>query len=183
MRGAAAAVIGVLGLGLPLLTLGLKETIMQHEDFYARALRGGSALTTLTAEKPAKALYNNNALPVVLRRLLSPVDGGKSDTGGPLLVNFADLPPGTIVGVYAALMLVFVGASVTVTLDHRVRWPPEDVRQIGRVRAEFGVWCCLMLLTSPLVWTHYLPLAFWPLTVLTDDVERTWHETKRVARG
>ena len=31
-----------------------------------------------------------------------------------------------------------------------------------------------MLLASPLVWTHYLPLAYWPLAFLADRAERTY---------
>jgi hypothetical protein len=182
VAGTATAVMLVLGLGLPLLTLGFKETIAQHQSFYTRALRGGAALETLTADHPAKALYSNNSVPIVLRRLLSPVNGGKGGASGELLVNIADVPRDLLVKVYFTLMVAFIGTSTVVVLHRRERWPPDTPDDAHRVRAEFGVWCCLMLLASPLVWTHYLPLVFWPLVLLADHVERWRRQTGRLPR-
>lgn len=182
VAGVAAAVTIVLGLGLPLVALGFEETVAQHENFRKRALRGGSAIETLSSDQPTKAFYNNNAVPIVLRRLLSPLNGGKDDAGGELLVNFANLPRETIIKVYAVLMLAFVGTSIVVVLRRRERWPPEIPDDRGRVRLEFGVWCCLMLLVAPLVWTHYLPLVYWPLALLADRAEWSRRDTGRLSR-
>ena len=144
-------------------------------------MRQGSAVETLTAAKPVKMLYNNNALPTVLRRLLSPVDAGKDDLGGRLYVNLADVPAGVRLGVYLALLAVFLGGSLAGTLHGRRHWPPESLDEGRALRNQFGIWCCLMLLASPLVWTHYLPLVYWPLAFLSDRVERTWR-ARRLCR-
>ena len=182
VAGAAVAVTVVLGLGLPLLALGPKETIAQHRQFYKVAVRGGSALATLTSDQPPKKIYNNNAVPMVLRRLLSPLNAGKDDSRGPLFVNFVDLPRRAMVTIYIALLGVFVAGSIAVTLLCPGMHTPHTSHDLSRMRTEFGVWCCLMLLASPLVWTHYLPLAYWPLALLMDDVERGRHATGRLPR-
>lgn len=180
--GAAAAVIVVLGLGLPLLAVGGSRTVQLHREFYGGAVQGGSALATLTAGQPQKAMYSNNAVPIVLRRLLTPLDGGKEATG-PLRVNVTDLPRPALVSLYLALMALFTGGCVAATFWGAQRWPPEDADGVRALRAQFGAWCCLMLLASPLVWTHYLPLAYWPLALLSDHVIRAWRVQHRAPRG
>jgi len=173
VAGVAAAVTIVLGLGLPGLTVGWKRTVALHQEFYERVLTGGSAITTITSEKPAKALYSNNAVPIVLRRLLSPVDGARGDSRG-LYVDFVDLPREVILSIYLALLAGLAVTSVALTLYKARSWPPESVEAARAIRAQFGLWCCLMLLASPLVWTHYLPLVYWPLALLADRGERTY---------
>ena len=181
VAGAALAVTIVLGLGLPLAGLGFEQTITQYRYFQKRAVHGHAARTTILADKPAKAKYSNNALPIVLRRLLSPVNGDPSDSDPDrrLLVNFADLPREAIWWIYVGLMVVFVGVSVAVSLRGSRPWPPTDPDAGSALRAQFGVWCCLMLIASPLLWTHYLPLAYWPLALVTNRGERVDRETKR----
>ncbi len=171
VAGAAAAVSVVLGLGLPLATLGYKETLAAHVSFYERAVRDGSAYQTIMSDRPAKAIYNNNGVPIVLRRLLSPVNGGKDD-GRTLFVNFADLPRGGILGIYAVLMAAFLLTSVATALRGPRGWPPGGLEEVRGLRGQYGLWCCLMLLASPLVWTDYLPLAYWPLAIMADRAER-----------
>ena len=170
--GGAVVVMVVLGIGLPLATLGYEETVAQHKAFYKRAASGHSAIQTITADRPTKANFSNNAAPMVLRRLLSPIDGGKTSSG-PLYVNFADLPRGTILAIYVILMAVFVGLTSLATVRHSRSWPPVNVEEGRALRAQFGLWCCIMLLAAPLVWTHYLPLLFWPLALVADDVCRS----------
>ncbi|MCK4342209.1 MAG: DUF2029 domain-containing protein [Phycisphaerae bacterium] len=201
VAGTAVAVLVVLGLGLPLAAVGYKQTVADHRGFYERAVRAHSAYQTITADRPRKAHYNNNAIPIVLRRLLSPVDGrarllpsraregeapaepldgrarlplsrgvdgGSSDCGNRLAVNIADWPREAILGLYMALIAGFLGVSIVVTLRGPRLWPPENLVELRSLRGQYGVWCCLMLLASPLVWTHYLPLAYWPLALLAD---------------
>jgi len=170
--GGAVTTTVVLGIGLPLATLGYQETVAQHKAFYERAVSGHSAIKTITADRPTKANFSNNAVPMVLRRLLSPIDGGKTSSR-PLHVNFADLPRGVILAIYVALMAGFVGLTCLATIRSPCCWPPESVNAGRVLRAQFGLWCCVMLLAAPLVWTHYLPLAFWPLALVADDVFRT----------
>jgi hypothetical protein len=180
--GAAAATVVGFGLGLPLATIGPRATLEQHRAFYERAVRGGSARVTITADQPPKALYSNNALPIVLRRLLSPVDGG-TERSGPLYVHIASLPRTAILGVYGALLLVLIASTVWVTLRPRA-WPPTSPVEGRAVRFQFGAWCAVMLLAAPLLWTHYLPLVYWPLALLADRLEREqrlWHRWDRTA--
>jgi len=87
----ALAVMVVLGFLLPLTALGWEETVRQHREFYQRSVAGHSAYQTITAEKPRKALFSNNAVPIVLRRLLSNVDGRPGEETEPLYLNVADL--------------------------------------------------------------------------------------------
>jgi hypothetical protein len=170
VAGAAAGTVLVLGLGAPLLTTGYERTVADHRAFATRALGAHSAHHTITSDHPPKAHFNNNALPIVLRRLLTPLDGG---TDAPLFVNVADWPRGRVFGTYAALLATLGIVSVIVTLRGSRTWPPMDLAGARRVRAQFGTWCCLMLLASPLVWTHYLVLAYWPLAVVADQGERS----------
>lgn len=179
VAGAAGAVTVVFGLGLPLATLGWEQTVSSHKRFCERVLRGHSAYQTILSEQPAKAIYTNNALPIVLRRLLSPVNGWPSHDARPLLVNIADLPRAAILGVYVVLMAAFVLTSIVVAFRGPPRWPPDNLAELRSLRGQFGVWCCLMLLASPLVWTHYLPLAYWPLALLADRAARTQRDAGR----
>ena len=94
MAGTALGVFVVLGFGVPLAGIGYKETIAQHRDFKDRAVKGHAAKATILAEKPQKAKYSNNSLPIVLRRLLSHVNGDPSDSDPDrrLYVNSVALP-------------------------------------------------------------------------------------------
>lgn len=184
VAGVAVVVLVVFGLGLPLAGMGYQETVAQHRAFYERAIKGHAANTTILAEKPQKAKYSNNALPIVLRRLLSRVNGDPSDSDPDrrLYVNFLDLPQEAIWWVYLALMAAFVATSVGVSLREWKPWPPSAPEAGFVLRAQFGLWCCLMLVASPLLWTHYLPLAYWPLAVVADRAERTQRDQKRPCR-
>lgn len=178
VAAAAGIVIGVLGLGVPVAAIGPTQAWIQHQGFYRRALVDHSVAQTLTADKPRKTLYNNNALPMVVRRLLSPVDAAPERFGRPLVVNVADLPPRARVAVYATLVVALVGVSVVLTVRRPRRWPPDGPQEAATLRGQYGLWCCLMLLAAPLMWTHYLPLAYWPLAWLADRTERS----RRVGR-
>lgn len=175
VAGGAAAIAVVLGLGLPLAALGPRETLAEHVAFYHRAVEGHAPARTILADKPHKFDYSNNALPMVLRRLLSPLPAGERSDGQLFRVNIADWPRSRILWLYAAIAVAIVAASVVVTLRGPQRWPPEDVIEVRRVRAQFALWCGVMLLAAPLVWTHYLPLMYWPLAVIADAADRAAH--------
>lgn len=168
VAGAAAATVVVLGVGLPLFVTGPQRTWLDHVSFYQRAVAGHSAGHTLTAEHPGKAMYSNVSLPMTLRRLLSPVDARKGADRPPLVVCIAEAPAAVRVGVYVVLMTILSGASLWLALRSGATWPPSDPAGVARLRAEFGVWCALLLLASPLVWTHYLPLVYWPLALVAE---------------
>ncbi len=165
VAAAAVATVLVLGLGWPLLSLGPSRTWREHAAFYGRAIQGHSATSTILADKPIKANFSNSALPVVLRRLLSPINGGKDSEV--LLVNVANLPRPVILNAYRALLAGMVAASILVAVHGVLR---RGGLAAARSDADdgwtFATWCCLMLLASPLVWTHYLPLVYWPLVAV-----------------
>lgn len=155
----------VLGLGLPLALLGAAETLRQHQSFYQTAVVEHSALRTLTADKPPKANFSNNAVPLVLRRLLSPLDARKAPGDAPVIVAITDAAPAVRVVVYGALMAMVLGVSLWRS------WPAgrgAAVAPPGGWLTSLGIWCCVMLLASPLVWTHYLPLAYPALAAACD---------------
>lgn len=165
---AVAAVAAVtLGFGLPLASLGYDETVRQHIEFQQRAVAGHGAHETIQSDKPRKAKYTNNALPIVLRGLLCPTDRNPNDPPTPLFVNVANLPRSRIWLVYLALTAALTLASVLLASAPRFRrpWRPHAAR------TAFGVWCCLMILLSPLLWTRYLLLGFWPLLLVAHEAD------------
>jgi hypothetical protein len=182
--GAALAACIVLGLGPPLVGLGYEEAVSQHRAFYDRAVKGHAAKAILLAEKPQKAKYSNNALPIVLRRLLSRVNSDPSDSepDRTLFVNIVDLPRSAIWWIYVGCIAVFVAVSVSVGLRGSRPWPPADPEAGLTLRAQFGLWCCLMLIASPLLWTHYLPLAYWPLALVAYQAERAVEQQRPCRR-
>ena len=177
---AAAVVVITLGLGGTWLSLGWKRTVSEHQAFYQRAVVEHSARTTIFAEKPQKAKYNNNALPIVLRRLLSPTDGHPREETPRLCVNFTSLPSGVIWWIYLSALAGALTVSVAACVRNRPKWPPEDLDGARALHAQFGAWCGLMLIAAPLLWTHYLVLMYWPLALLTDQAERSFRATGRV---
>jgi len=169
--GVALAVVTGLGFGLPAASVGLPTAWREHRAFFERAVGGHNALSTLTAEKPPKAMYSNTALPMVLRRLLSPLSGGKTDTR-PVYVTVATLPPTIRVVLWGALSAALLATSTLAGVRHSRPWPPHTEQGVWSVRAQFGAWCALALLASPLVWTHYYVLAYWPLALAADAAAR-----------
>ena len=180
VAGAATATCVVLGLGLPWLSLGHKHALAAHQEFNDRAVRGHTAWATITADQPPKIYANNNALPTVLRRLLTNINAAPGSYDGELHVNVADLPRRTVFGVYAAIMTVLIIASVIAALRPPLR-RVDSAAQVQALRAQFGVWCCLSLLAAPLLWIHYLPMVYWPLAVIADRAEQTRHATGRLS--
>ncbi len=173
---ASVLVAGALGLGTPLATLGWSETVRQHQEYRRRAIDAHSAWATLTSEKPIKAKYSNNALPMVVRRWLSPVDCDPREGRPGFSINVLDWPPAARVAVFAAIATLVGVLTLLAALRRPGRAPP--VAGEGGAHLGFAAGCGLMLAASPLVWTHYLVLAYWPLAVLTN---RAMHGGRRGA--
>jgi hypothetical protein len=170
--GAATGAFVILAFGLPLAGFGWKEFVVQHERFVNEAVVGHSARSTIYADKPQKAKYNNNALPIVLRRLLTPTDYLAREGGPQRFVNFADLPRPIVFGVYAVILGAIVTCSLAGAVRGGPRWPPGDLDSARALQAQFGAWCALSLLAAPLLWTHYLVLAYPALAIVCDRLER-----------
>lgn len=164
---AASVACGVaLIFALPALAVGWPTTAQLHSDFAQRlgvvkadhsgeAPRAGgpSTIEILTAEKPRKAVFSNISLPMVLRGLLTPIDRHPRENEPPLRVNVADLPVVWVGVIYAAL-LACVGIATL--------WRSRGCDLLN----SYGLWCAVMLLVSPLVWTRYLLLACLPVVLI-----------------
>lgn len=200
--GGAALVGVVLGLGLPLASLGWADTIAAHRGFVDRAVVQHSAYATIYSDQPTKARYTNQSLPIVLRRLLTRTNADAGPDGRELHVNVVDAPRGAVWACYLALLasLLATSAYATLLLPAAHESPPAARRATANARsgfwrflaepettradvfgAQFAVWCCVMLLASPLAWTHYFVLAYWPLVYLGRRLE-TLAEEGRTCR-
>ncbi len=159
---AAALVAGLLGVGLPLLVLGWDGNVEAHRAFQVSAARH-SFRDTLLSDKPIKANYSNVALPITLRRLTSPVNAAKGDAEWH--VNAVDLPRRVILSIYLAIVAFLGLATLVMTVkapgglfgSAAVSGVSSSASAVADL-ALLGAWCALMLLASPLVWTHYLML-------------------------
>lgn len=200
-RTAVSAVVAtvVLGAGWPLMSLGWGETKRQHEAYVRRAVVDHSAGATLSSDKPRKARFTNQSLPIVLRRLLSDVNADPDDSGSRLFVNIANVPRPVIFGVYVVALAGVVGVSAVASRRGGTRRAQERREAAGptmsalphddhRPDCEAGrnglaLWLCVMLVASPLVWTHYLVLAYWPLATLAYRAERCHRRRARPDRA
>lgn len=168
--GGTASVV-VLGGILPLACIGPQRFVDEHVRFRTSAVEEHSPWHSIHAEKPPKANYSNNALPMTLRRLFSPLDARKGESAPPILVNAFSTAPPTIQTVYISLALLIASATLFATrLWHRASARISD--PIAGEALLLGTWCGAMLLASPLLWTHYLVLAFPALWALALQATR-----------
>lgn len=181
--GLSAIILAVaLGVAAPLSTTGFGRTVEYHQAFYRGAVVEHSARATITSEKPIKAKYSNQSMPIVLRRLFSPIDANAGAVEDRFFVNVASLSGRTIWVIYLVIMLsVLTIAAIALGRGSPV-WPPRSLGDVDAMRVQFGLWCCLMLIASPLVWTHYFALAFWPLAVAAHRSESVRLATGRACR-
>lgn len=175
LAGATAITLFVGGVLLPWSVLGWEQTRAEYERFFDEAAMGHSARATLTEEKPQKAKYSNNALPIVLRRVLTETDADPREDQPGMFVNVVDLPRPVVFWVYVMLVTVVAATSVQVTLARPRAWPPTEPQEVSVLRGQFGVWCCLLLFLTPLLWTRYLLYAAWPLLFVAHRTERAQH--------
>jgi len=149
----------ILGGGLTFAAMGPKAWADAHRNYCQRVIRANTPLALIGADKPAYARFSNQSLCMTLRRLLTDTPAG--DSRKPFKVNWAHWSQRVTQMVYVvfivclALITVFVG-----------RLP---LRRINAERAcfEFGMFLLWGLISSPIIWTHYLPLTLYPLILLT----------------
>ncbi|MBK8914222.1 MAG: DUF2029 domain-containing protein [Phycisphaerales bacterium] len=176
----AAAALGVmiaLGAGFTLLVLGPERMAEAHQQFRGSALESHGARQTLSVEKPQKAKYSNVSVPIVMRRLLTPVNADPHEDRPGFLVNITDLPRESLWPIYAVMMasLLFVTLAAT--------WRAGRSEAPEPLNAALGAWIALMLLAAPLVWTHYLVLMHWPLAVAAHRLVETRRREGRICRA
>lgn len=180
---AGAGTVALAGLALPAAVVGVGETWNQHAAFVDRAAVEHSSVHTILAEKPIKAMYSNNALPIVLRRVLSDVNAGKGEEADAWRINIAELPLGVILSIYLVLAVAVLALSIAATVRPGRGDERDDASRRELERARFGVWCCAVLLLAPLVWTHYLVLLYWPLALACDGALGGRHARALLGHG
>ena len=76
--------------------------------------------------------------------------------------------------VHAAGFSVAAGSLVTVLLAGMLAWRAVAAQRRGDELACFTCMLALVLVASPIVWTHYLPILFVPLVLRAPRLDRRW---------
>ncbi len=158
----------LLAFALPAAILGPDVLWRELRAFRTRAVEGHAARTTILADQPEKAIYTNNALPLVLRRLLSPLNANPGPERQPFFVNLAAWPRERIWLLYVGIAGLLGATTAAVSLR---RTPPSPA-WTEDAALQFGAWCCLIVLLAPLAWTRYLLLAFCGLLIIAAHAAR-----------
>lgn len=158
----SVVVMGAVGVVLPVLLLPWENVASLHQDYFRDVVQGQSSLALLTGDELKYGeynRYNNQSLAAVVRRLTAHVDAGHSDS--PLYVNVADMATWQTVGVFAVIVVpLFLWAGM-VTVRSGSSCP------LDRQHYEFAAFVLLGFILSPIAWTHYFVLVYYPLTLLT----------------
>lgn len=166
-RAAAALTVTVFVVAVApcLAVFGVERTAAYHRQWWQHNVRGPAARGMATAATPDDPTYEgeladhltdrrNQALPVVLARLLSP-EQPHHVAFQPVRVSVP-----TAVGIARGALLVLLGVLIWLT---RGRWGGLPVT---RRRAEFAVYLLAMMVLAPLVRQYYLAWALPALMVL-----------------
>jgi len=154
---------------IPSAVFGVRQNWELHLAFWVRSAAGQSVLA-LAAGDSDKMAFSNQSLPVVMRRLLLPVDAGRHYDGEGFRVNVADWEGREIpvlgrrfTAVQAAVVVILgVLVSLAVFATRRAAAGLSD----DRVRFEYAGWLVLSMLLSPVLWTFYFSLCFLPLALV-----------------
>ncbi len=153
-----------LGGGLTLAVMGPRSWWNAHQEYRERVLLNHTALTLIGKPALPYARFTNQAMPIVLRRLLTDTNAGGSDI--PFRVNATTCTFTTVRRIYIAIM--FAVAAVTLFVGR------HSLERIGWDRAhfEFALFLLWGLLASPIAWTFYFTLPLYPLVLLTVQLMR-----------
>lgn len=173
---ATGIVMLALGGGFSLLVLGPERMADAHRQFRESALESHGARQTLSVDKPQKAKYSNISVPIVMRRLLTPVNADPHEQRPGFYVNVVDLSRESLWPIYATIMVSLLLTTLAAT------WRAGRAETQEPLNATLGAWIALMLLAAPLVWTHYLVLMHWPLAVAVHRLIETRRRERRVCR-
>lgn len=154
---------------LPTLLFGPQENLALHQNWFERVVRGGSSMQALTAPDDTPKLlwqFNNESLPMVLRRVLTPL---KYDDEGNL-TNIVALPETAwVVGPVSVvpLQIIYVGVTGLIVLGMfwTIRHPAGRLSD-RRLAHEFALVALLSVVLSPLVWGGRYFLLAWPAAYL-----------------
>jgi hypothetical protein len=157
-RVLGGALIGLAGTTLlAMQSLTFKEGTKAHDQWMERSARvSGEAF----GDGPSEFFrFRNEGLPFTLRRLFSNVNAGGS--ADPFHVNIADLSGSAVYTIFA-VSVVLLAAWLGISM----RRPSQECSPT-RLRYEAAVMMIAPLWFSPIVWVHYLPLAYPALATLS----------------
>ncbi len=157
---------------VPSAVFGPRQNWELHRAFWERSAAGQSVLA-LAAGDSDKMAFSNQSLPVVMRRLLLPVDAGRHYDGKGFRVNIVDWDGREcrvlglrMTAVQAAVVGVLGVLTCVVVLGTR-----RAAAGLGneRMRFEYAAWMVLSMVMSPVLWTFYYSLCFLPLALMASD--------------
>jgi hypothetical protein len=97
--------------------------------------------------------------------------GGRHDLAGSPPINLVDWSIPAVTAIWAAAMLVALGAMVV--LSRRAAWQTSD----ERLRWEFGLYCLAMLWLLPVVREYHYVWAYPLVSLLVERVHSTWRDS------
>jgi hypothetical protein len=169
--GAAAATLVLTLTVMPILASGWERTANEYQRLAEGVLGEHTARSIIFADKPEKSHYSNQSLPIVLRRLFSPLDANPGEDREPVIINLLNLPRSIIFVLYMLIAGGLLAAGTFTTVLNRTDWPPDRETDVRVTRAQFGLWCAAIVLLTPLLWTRYLLLAYIPLAIAAAEAE------------
>lgn len=159
--------MNVMSIGL---IFGLEQTKSLYHGFWTRSVLGQSGLQ-LAVIQSDKMSYTNQSSALLARRYTRPTDSGVDGPDGrPLyinLTNWEDVPirigPVSLVRVQHMLLLYYLAIlGPTVWICRH----PARVCSWARMRYEYAAFILLALLLSPIVWSFYYVLCYFPLVLV-----------------
>ncbi len=172
VSGCGATVVLIAG-GLGTLFLGYETNLQWHESwgrFVTRADQDVPEDPAAPRTMRCTARYNNQAVHAVLARLM--MDVPAKWYGDTFHVNLLSCDAATWRRTRTATTLLFAGLGIVALLalrqtrrriPSRMVYEAEQPRELSRDAREFALVCSWFFLVSPMVWTHYLVWAYFPL--------------------
>ena len=152
---------------LPALMFGPRQSLRLQSEWYQRVVVGNSALLELTKTEGHMFRYSIEALPITLRRYLTPQ---VYDNEGQRTINFVSIPNDPIpIGPWqlTPLQLLYVALAAGITgIMFWLTWRPDRQLSDERRRLEYAFVILVALLLSPTLWgSRYFALT-WPAWAL-----------------
>ena len=168
---AAGATLVITLLIMPVLTSGWDRTAFEYQRLAQGVAGEHTGQAIIQSEKPVKSGYSNQSLPIVLRRLLTPINADPGNEDEPLYINWLDLPRTLVYTIYMLIVGAILAFGAQVTYFSHRQWPPDRETDVRATRAQYGLWCAAIVLLTPLLWTRYLLLAYFPLALAAAEAE------------
>ncbi|MCG8407143.1 MAG: DUF2029 domain-containing protein [Phycisphaerales bacterium] len=177
----SSVLMNVVAVGL---AFGSQETKRLYGEFWTRSVQGQSGLR-LAVIKSDKMSYTNQSSSLLARRYTCPTDSGvDTSPGRPRHINIVNWDD-SLVGFGSIrftrsqwLLLAYYAVILGPTLwICRHSW--ETCPRL-RLQCEFAAFILLALLLSPIVWSFYYTLCYFPLALLNWKGLTQWRQGKRL---